>query len=474
MSTMPAHAFLGCPSQIPPKIQDLAQAEIKKIQSNRPGQKEASDKVVASRDLNALQNVASIVMQKKAKEVYLIGQGGFNQVFAIIFEDGTDIIARINGSRALQDSDKPPAEIVRRIQSEFATIKFIQTNTTIPVPEIIFRENNFENNVGAPYSLQKRIIGQMMADIWPSKFNPSCMNGEQAISAVKQIADFECQLLRYPSFDSIGSLEYDEAANEFRVGPLTPLYKLSTFPGFHPGPWKSSTEYLRSLIILQKSILQQPDWLDDRRSFFTLMNTYGNDIPKIEDIDTEVRSDHAHFTAWYNMLEANLDHLDLSPFDPPHYPFVLLHEDLNIGNVMMDYEDPRKVVAVIDWEGSRVVPFWVGCSYSLIDNSNCGNDPEEQKIYCRMVETRDEIRKKNLDPSLWNEHTIPIFNSLFNLYQLASRSPTRVPVALFNTLLQRFLAARPQEDIDMFHPMLELGLGYANETSQALARLYGY
>ncbi|KAJ4479438.1 hypothetical protein C8R41DRAFT_982984 [Lentinula lateritia] len=236
--------------------------------------------------------------EKKAKEVYLIGQGGFNQarlnlmfllrtsvrilvdqVFAIIFEDGTDIIARINGSRALQDSDKPPAEIVRRIQSEFATIKFIQANTTIPVPEIVL-ENNFENDVGAPYSLQKRIIGQMIADIWPSKFNPSCMNGEQAISAVKQITDVECQLLRYPSFDSIGSLEYDEAANEFRVGPLTPLYKLSTFPEFHPGPWKSSTEYLRSLIVLQKSILQQPDWLDDRRSFFTLMNTYGNDIPK--------------------------------------------------------------------------------------------------------------------------------------------------------------------------------------------------
>lgn len=75
MSSMPVHAFLGCPSQIPPKIQDLAQVEINKIQSNRPGQKEASDKVVASRDLKALQNVASIVTQKKAKEVYLIGQG---------------------------------------------------------------------------------------------------------------------------------------------------------------------------------------------------------------------------------------------------------------------------------------------------------------------------------------------------------------------------------------------------------------
>ncbi|KAJ4467401.1 hypothetical protein C8J55DRAFT_565264 [Lentinula edodes] len=449
---MSAHAFLGCPPQIPPEIQDLVHNEEKRTQAS-VSRSEASEKVLASRDLHALQNVASMVMQKKAKEV-----------FAIIFEDGTDIVARINGSRALQDSDKPRAEIIRRIRSE--------ANTTIPVPEIIFLENDFDNDVGAPYSLQKRIIGRMISDIWPSKFNPSCMNGEQAICAIEQIADFECQLSRFSNFDSIGSLEYDEVQNEFHVGPVTPLQKLSTLPGFYPGPWKSSIEYLRSLISTHKSTLQQSDWLDNRRNFFTYMNKANS--PKIEDIDMEARSDHTHFITWYNMLEANLNHLDLSPFDPPHYPFVLLHEDLNIGNVMVDYQDPTKVVAVIDWEGSRVVPFWVGNFYSsFLNESDYSNDPKEQEIYRRMVETRDETRKKNLDPSLWNENTIPVLRSLFNLYQLVSLPPTCIPVPLFNTLLQNFLASRPQDEVDMFRPMLELGLGHANEASKAMARRFG-
>ncbi|KAJ3847924.1 hypothetical protein EV368DRAFT_87176 [Lentinula lateritia] len=479
---MSAHAFLGCPPQSPPGIQDLVHKEEKRTQAS-VSRSEASEKVLASRDLHALQDVASMVMQKKAKEVCLIGQGkieshvavshinlndcvwNIDQVFAIIFEDGTDIVARINGSRALQDSDKSQTEI-------FATIKYIQANTTIPVPNIIYRENNFDNDVGAPYSLQRRIIGRMISDIWPSKFNPSCMNGEQAVCAVKQIADFECQLSRFSNFDSIGSLEYDEVTNEFRVGPVTPLQKLSTLPEFYPGPWRSSIEYLRSLISTHKATLRQPDWLDDRRSFFTYMNKAN--VPKIEDIDMEARSDHTHFITWYNMLEANLDRLDLSPFDPPHYPFVLVHEDLNIGNVMVDYEDPTKVVAVIDWEGSRVVPFWVGNFYSsFLNESDYSNDPKEQEIYHWMVETRDETRKKNLNPSLWNENTIPVLRSLFNLYQLVSLPPTCIPVPLFNTLLQNFLASRPQDEVDMFRPMLELGLGHANEASKAMARRFG-
>ncbi|KAJ4487549.1 hypothetical protein J3R30DRAFT_3400997 [Lentinula aciculospora] len=133
-------------------------------------------------------------------------------------------------------------------------------------------------------------------------YNPNC---EQAICVVKQVAQFECQLSPL-NFDTIGSLEYNE-----------------------------------------KSTLRKPDLLYRRRSWLSSMNNVDS-VPKIQDIDLEARSDHAHFTVWYTMLEANLNHLDLSSVDPPRYHFVLLHADLNIGNVLVEYEDLTKVVAVID------------------------------------------------------------------------------------------------------------------------------
>ncbi|KAF9077261.1 hypothetical protein BDP27DRAFT_1312101 [Rhodocollybia butyracea] len=40
--------------------------------------------------------------------------------------------------------------------SQFATI-YLKEKTTIPVPEVLHLDINFDNSVGAPYTLQKRV-----------------------------------------------------------------------------------------------------------------------------------------------------------------------------------------------------------------------------------------------------------------------------------------------------------------------------
>ncbi|KIK54888.1 hypothetical protein GYMLUDRAFT_249082 [Collybiopsis luxurians FD-317 M1] len=147
----------------PPSLEELVQLQLE-LTKRLEGAKEATEKVAASHNLQALQNVVSEVMQKWMKDMYLLDQGVLPQSlflcrrFKLICcpEDGTDIIAHVNGSRALQDEDTSKFEILRRIESEYATVQYSRKNTAILVPEPLHMDLNFENNVGALYTLQRR------------------------------------------------------------------------------------------------------------------------------------------------------------------------------------------------------------------------------------------------------------------------------------------------------------------------------
>jgi aminoglycoside phosphotransferase (APT) family kinase protein len=39
-------------------------------------------------------------------------------------------------------------------------------------------------------------------------------------------------------------------------------------------------------------------------------------------------------------------------------PFSISHPDLTTNNILVSYEDPARVVGIIDWEGTRIQP-WV-------------------------------------------------------------------------------------------------------------------
>ncbi|KAF9077262.1 hypothetical protein BDP27DRAFT_1312102 [Rhodocollybia butyracea] len=62
-----------------PSLEELARRQDEDVRAFE-GRQEKLDIVMASRDLKALRNVASRVMQNTAIEVFLIGQGGFNMV----------------------------------------------------------------------------------------------------------------------------------------------------------------------------------------------------------------------------------------------------------------------------------------------------------------------------------------------------------------------------------------------------------
>ncbi|KAF9077257.1 hypothetical protein BDP27DRAFT_1441967 [Rhodocollybia butyracea] len=374
-----------------PSLQELARTQDDLVRAFK-GRKESVDIVMASRDLKALQSVVSRVMQKTATEVYLIGQGGFNMQinaslvllvlrFAIQFEDGSDIVARVHGSPSFHDANHPKEEVLLRIESEFATIRYLKAHTTIPVPEVLYLDISFDNSVGAPYTLQERIIGGRVSDM-----QDQGMSSDQLENVVKQVARCEAQLLQL-SFDAIGSLMYDSVTTKYRVDKAT----LSSIRlPLNRGPWNSTADYLYSLVSSQRSDLCKGNWIKERKAWLSDFNTLVES--PLEDIEAEARADHAHYTSWFAMLEEALGQVNFSAFDPPNYPFVLVHDDLSIGNVFIDYFDPSCVRNIIDWEGSRVVPFWLAIPNRSISKS----DFHDKSLVAQLSSTRLDILRSSM------------------------------------------------------------------------------
>jgi len=48
----------------------------------------------------------------------------------------------------------------------------------------------------------------------------------------------------------------------------------------------------------------------------------------------------------------------LDKIDPFIDHFVLFHEDIRTNNILVAYDDPTRVVGIVDWEGARVLPMW--------------------------------------------------------------------------------------------------------------------
>lgn len=86
----------------------------------------------------------------------------------------------------------------------------------------------------------------------------------------------------------------------------------------------------------------EPDlWLTTRKNF----------LPN-EDANDSLR----YISTWYTLLCKAIDSLNFDAFDLPSCPVVLRHDDLNLGNILVAWDDPTYVVGIVDWEGSRCVP----------------------------------------------------------------------------------------------------------------------
>lgn len=176
--------------------------------------------------------------------------GGQNCHAEVIFEDGLVWILRAK----LSNVNSPPCEVRDYvIQSEAATMRFLQDFTNIPSPRIFdwAAESDPSNTVGIGYILMEKMPGSPLD--WQQA------TASQRAKVVRQLADVMLEVERHP-FGSLGSL-VASARNESDKEALSPYLSMPqvnwlaqhhTFRSGEDsrplGPFCSSSTALRSLV----------------------------------------------------------------------------------------------------------------------------------------------------------------------------------------------------------------------------------
>jgi hypothetical protein len=122
--------------------------------------------------------------------------GGKNCHAELTFEDGVTWLARFR----LRRVSSPPLEARDYIlQSEVATMMYLKSRTSVPVPKVVdwSTESNPKNDVGLGYILMEKVQEKPMD--WQN------LTAQQKEKIMQQLADIFLEIEKHPH-DRIGSL----------------------------------------------------------------------------------------------------------------------------------------------------------------------------------------------------------------------------------------------------------------------------
>ena len=289
--------------------------------------------------LGARDEIAAFVARRRpggeAKEVIDWFEGSFNFCLQVTFNDGgPDAIIRFPGPGHTTFREE-------KITNEVQIIKFLQEQTTIPVPRLIswgLIEDSPQHF--GPFTISDFVEGVHLSDILKDPtdqkrlyLNPKIDKPTLDI-VFDQIADIILQLFQF-NFPRIGAISKDSASNTWSVTgrPLTysinelattTFYPVDKFP---TAPFKSASDYFKSLIY----------------EHITHLWTQRN-------LSTNPKDAQKRYIARY--LFAQL--VDKYCIDDCG-PFKLFCDDLRPQNILVDPKTLR-ITAVLDLEFTNAMP----------------------------------------------------------------------------------------------------------------------
>lgn len=256
-----------------------------------------------------------------------IAIGGYSVLFHLLFEGNNKCwLLRIRLPRpgeSLTPQQHTAESLV--LESEIATMCYVKTKSTIPVPAVYGYDTSFTNPLGHPYMFIERVLGTTA--MWATL---SC-SIDQRYSLIRDMARIINELGTM-TFPAIGQLRFRNASSEqVRVGELV------TRSGHIIGPFETATAYYCSRMSL---LMHQKKRANDPISTDTTTSDDSSGCGEQSAVDvaikvTEIlrkRSDSDGSTAG---------------------PFLLKHPDLSFQNVLVN--DNFNVVAVLDWSFASVV-----------------------------------------------------------------------------------------------------------------------
>ncbi|KAI3337348.1 hypothetical protein HD806DRAFT_518238 [Xylariaceae sp. AK1471] len=239
--------------------------------------------------------------------------GGMNYHVEICFDDGVKWIARI---RRFNATSPPPKLRDYIVQSEAATLKFLE-QTAVPAPKVFdFALEGADNPVGVGYILIEKLHGKSLR--W------GLATQEQRERIMGQLADVFIELSKYP-FDLLGSLE---SPDDSRVGAFA-RESLTDFvqSGIRTmGPFLSWEEYQRAELRLILDLIIREELYSQQAVDAYLIHRFLLDL--VPSVSPQLVQDDQKY--YLKHADDKGDHL-------------LVDEDLNI-------------TGIIDWEWAYTAP----------------------------------------------------------------------------------------------------------------------
>ena len=246
--------------------------------------------------------------------------GDQDWIIFVQFADNIEWIARIPRSlyKDYPQLDFGGALFRERYECMIATIEYVATNTTLPVPRVHRFDLSCDNILQRPYILM---------DCLPGKPFSSCLDSlddGQIRGIVRQWAEYTMELAAL-QFPQIGSLQKDN--DTFVIKPLLPDYIIPNSVinlDENRGPFRSVADYIFAMSNIKKRTISSAN---------SDSHTYGNFL----------RS---------SLLES------LVPFFlVPEYlnaPFVLSHRTLDIHSILVDTSG--RLTGILSWQNAAILP----------------------------------------------------------------------------------------------------------------------
>jgi len=297
-----------------------------------------------------------------------LGEGLFNRAFLLSNSDGADVVARLPTSVA------GPKRLTTA--SEVATIKLMAA-LGIPVPKVFSYSCDAESEVGSEYILMERAKGIPLLSVWAK------MGRKRRGQVMTQLVEFDSKLLAM-KLSGYGSIYLKQDLPDSCTLPLSSDPSLSDYclgPSVERSWWAEDrkmisidrgpckpfpiklTEGTELNEILKAKALREIAWIE----------AYARPRP-MDDLfrrsdSQEDPSAHIDLLRKYVTVIPLLT--DYVAFPQP----TLLHMDLHLGNIFIESAKQPIITAIIDWQGSEVLPLSLAARFPRMIDYDIGEDP---------------------------------------------------------------------------------------------------
>ena len=302
-------------------------------------------------------------------------QGAFNKLYAVECPKGS-FFMRVS----------LPVDPHFKTESEVATVRHLQSRTSVPVPNIIASQSSSDNELRFEWILMERVHGLPLADVWVS------LPWDAKVSCVKDVAMIMAQLFEV-RYDAIGNLlnaknlsieserpPHNDAAesNAVVVGRIVSMiffWNKHLTMNVPRGPFASSKE-----------------WLEAR---FQLMEEDCRSVLESQDADEDDIEDMELAQELLKRLLAQLPSLFPSN-TTEREKFALHHDDISRHNLIIDSKETLQ--ALLDWECVSVMPLWMGCQIpSFIETAERTERPDPERYTISSQDSSNSLYQEHLD-----------------------------------------------------------------------------